>query len=59
MMRWKTAPDLGGVRDSEALAKLSEAGHKEWRSLWADVESLLKRGRKDTHYDASPFPAGQ
>ena len=43
MMRWKTAPDLGGVRDSEALAKLSEAGHKEWRSLWADVESLLKR----------------
>ena len=43
MTQWKTAPDLGGVRDSEALAKLSEAEREEWRSLWADVESLLKR----------------
>jgi eukaryotic-like serine/threonine-protein kinase len=43
MTQWKTAADLGGVRDSEALAKLSEAEREEWRSLWADVESLLKR----------------
>ena len=43
MTQWKTAPDLGGVRDSEALAKLSEGEREEWRSFWADVESLLKR----------------
>jgi hypothetical protein len=43
MTQWKTAADLGGVRNSEALAKLSEAEREEWRSLWADVESLLKR----------------
>ena len=43
MTQWTTAPDLGGVRDSEALAKLSETERKEWRSFWADVEALLKR----------------
>jgi tetratricopeptide (TPR) repeat protein len=43
MTRWSTALDLGGVRDSEALAKLPDAEREEWRALWADVEALLKR----------------
>lgn len=39
---WKQDPDLMGIRDAEALAKLSADEQKSWRTLWADVESLLK-----------------
>ncbi len=36
-------PDLAGVRDQAALAKLPETERTAWRSLWTDVETLLKR----------------
>ena len=35
--------DLAGIRDKQELAKLPEAERKEWQSLWADVDALLKR----------------
>ncbi len=38
-------PDLSGVRDPEALAKLPEAERATWQALWAEVESQLKRSR--------------
>ena len=34
---------LAGVRDPDALAKLPEAERKDWQSLWADVDALLRR----------------
>jgi serine/threonine-protein kinase len=37
---WQKGPDLGGLRDREALAKLPAGERKEWRRLWADVEAL-------------------
>ncbi len=40
---WKLDSDLAGIRDAEALAKLPADEQKAWRSLWADVDSLLKR----------------
>ncbi len=43
---WQQDTDLAGIRDSESLAKLPEAERKEWQSLWADVEALLKRARE-------------
>jgi hypothetical protein len=43
LAHWKTDPDLAGIRDEEALAKLPEAERKEFRSLWADVEALRKK----------------
>jgi hypothetical protein len=43
MKRWRRAADLAGIRDAEPLAKLSEAERNEWKSLWADVDQLLKK----------------
>ena len=43
LRHWKQDPDLAGIRDAEALARLPEAERKEWQALWADVDSLLSR----------------
>ena len=40
---WKQDADLAGIREAEALAKLPAEEQKAWRTLWSDVESLLKR----------------
>jgi eukaryotic-like serine/threonine-protein kinase len=45
LQRWQEAPDLAGVRDPEALAKLPEAERATWRALWVEVEALEKRLR--------------
>ena len=34
-------PNLAGVRDADALAKLPEAERAAWKKLWADVDALL------------------
>jgi serine/threonine-protein kinase len=47
LRHWQTDPDLAGVRDKSALAKLPEAERPEWAKLWADVAALLvKAGPK-------------
>ena len=43
LRHWKADPDLAGVRDPAALAKLPEAERKQWQSFWADVDALLKK----------------
>ena len=40
---WKQDPDLAGVREAEALAKLPPGEHKAWQTLWSDVDSLVMR----------------
>jgi hypothetical protein len=45
---WRADPDLAGVRDAEALAKLTESERKAWQAIWADVDDRLgsiKTGR--------------
>ncbi len=42
---WLADPDLAGIRDAVALAKLPEAERKEWQALWTDVEALLERAK--------------
>jgi serine/threonine-protein kinase len=43
LRHWKGDPDLAGVRDHDALAKLPKPEGAAWRRLWANVEALLKR----------------
>jgi hypothetical protein len=45
---WKRDSDLTGVRDPDALGKLPEAERKEWETLWADLDALLKRAQVKT-----------
>jgi hypothetical protein len=45
LQHWQADPDLAGVRDPEALAKLPEAEQAAWRSLWAEVDAVLARPR--------------
>ena len=43
---WKENPDLAGVRDQDALAKLPPDEQDAWRQLWADVDALLKKAHE-------------
>lgn len=40
---WKDDPNLAGIRDADALARLPEAERKAWQALWGEVDSLLAR----------------
>jgi serine/threonine-protein kinase len=40
---WQRDPDLAGLREPAALAKLPEVEAKACRQLWADVQALLTR----------------
>jgi tetratricopeptide (TPR) repeat protein len=43
LQHWARVPDLAGIRDAEALARLPADEQNAWRTLWADVDSLRKR----------------
>jgi len=45
LQHWKADPDLAGIRDGSALAKLPEDERKTCRALWAEVEVLLKKAQ--------------
>ena len=51
LRHWKQDPDLAGVRDGDALAKLSAEERRAWEALWNDVDALLNG-------EARPGPAG-
>src|SRR5262249_52791378 len=40
LQHWRTDPDLLGVRDESALARLPAEEQSGWRKLWADVAKL-------------------
>jgi hypothetical protein len=40
---WHQDPDLAGIRDPQALAKLPEAAQKNWRTFWAEVDALIQK----------------
>ena len=39
---WQSDPDLAGLRDPAALAKLPQKERDEWQQLWANVAALLQ-----------------
>jgi hypothetical protein len=45
LQHWKTDPDLAGLREPAALAKLPEAEQRAGRALWAEVDALLAKAR--------------
>jgi serine/threonine-protein kinase len=47
LRHWKADPDLVGIRETEALAKLPPAEREACRALWAQVEALLQQAHKD------------
>jgi serine/threonine-protein kinase len=46
LQHWQQAPDLTGIRDGAALAKLPQAEREACQKLWADVAALLKKAGK-------------
>jgi serine/threonine-protein kinase len=45
LARWREDPDLAGLRDPDALAKLPPDERQECRALWSDLDALLQRAR--------------
>jgi hypothetical protein len=41
LRHWRADPDLAGLRDETALAKLSDPERQTWRTFWADVSRTL------------------
>lgn len=46
LSRWKSDPDLAGLRDPAALEKLPTEEQREFVKLWDDVESVRTRGEE-------------
>ena len=44
LARWSEDPDLAGLRDADALSKLSPAERQECRALWNELQTYIKRG---------------
>jgi serine/threonine-protein kinase len=43
LLHWRRDPDLAGLREADALARLPEAARAPWQALWREVtETLLK-----------------
>jgi tetratricopeptide (TPR) repeat protein len=43
LQHWLADADLAGIRDRETLERLPEPERAQWKTLWADVNELLKR----------------
>ncbi len=41
LRQWQLEPDLAGVRDPAALAKLPESERKGWQDFWQEVQRML------------------
>jgi hypothetical protein len=48
LLHWQKDPDLAGIRDKEALAKLPAEERAACAKLWADVAALLKKAEEET-----------
>jgi serine/threonine protein kinase/Tfp pilus assembly protein PilF len=47
MRHWQLDLDLSAVRESEAVARLSEVERREWQKLWDEVKKLEQRAGED------------
>jgi tetratricopeptide (TPR) repeat protein len=47
LQHWKADSDLAGIRDEETLKKLPEDQQKACRTLWSEVDQLLKETSKN------------
>jgi serine/threonine protein kinase len=49
LQHWKSDPDLAGIRDEAALAKLPADEQRACRALWAEVDALLNKSQDARH----------
>jgi serine/threonine-protein kinase len=45
LMQWQADPDLAGLREPGAVAKLPADERKEWAALWTEVAAALDRSK--------------
>jgi hypothetical protein len=57
LTHWQKDPDLAGLREKDALAKLPEAEREACLRLWADVAALLDRAGPSKAKVGPPVPA--
>lgn len=57
LRHWQDDADLAGLRDKDALAKLSQAEREAWQRLWQDVDKTLARASQ-TAPAKPPAPGG-
>jgi serine/threonine-protein kinase len=46
LTRWQTEPDLAGLREADAIDKLTADERRECIAFWQEVANLLQRGRE-------------
>jgi hypothetical protein len=51
---WQKDPDLAGIRDTDALAKLPGEERTACERLWADVAALLTKAEAPAPTDGKP-----
>jgi hypothetical protein len=56
LRHWQRDPDLAGLRDAAALARLPEAEQVACRQLWIDVARALGQPGKDKPPQTNPKP---
>jgi serine/threonine-protein kinase len=54
LQHWTIDPDLAGLREPAALAKLSHDEQNACRSLWAEVDALLAKARNGQAQPSRP-----
>jgi tetratricopeptide (TPR) repeat protein len=60
LRQWQSQPDLAGLRDTAALAKLPADERKAFTQLWADVAAVAKRAEEKAGPEpSSTKPAGK
>jgi len=45
LLIWRQEPDLAGLREPAALARLPESEREAWQKLWTEVDELVTRSR--------------
>jgi len=43
LRRWKSTPDLAGIRDESQRSRLPLGERDEWRAFWSEVDALLAK----------------
>jgi tetratricopeptide (TPR) repeat protein len=56
LRHWQSNPDLAGLRDAAALARLPEAEREACRQFWIDVARALGQAGKDQPPQTNPKP---
>jgi hypothetical protein len=43
LLRWRTDPDLAGLREPDFLDRLPVAESRAWREMWKEIDAQIER----------------